>query len=81
METIKSVRFEDVESMMEQMMRVAIFRPAEKREMLRISNNSNDPNVIMDLRHKTIGDSLPVSMSKSTVLAEVTRYVNQKNLT
>ncbi|XP_043270515.1 coiled-coil domain-containing protein 191 [Venturia canescens] len=75
MQGTKSVRFEDVESLMEQMMRVAIFRPAEKRDMLRISNNSNDPNVIMDLRHKTIGESLPVSMSKSAVLAEVTRII------
>ena len=76
MQNIKSVRFDDVENMMEQMMQVPIFRISEKREMLSTSSKSNDPSLIMDVRHKTIGEPLSMSVTKSAILAEVTRYVN-----
>ncbi|XP_015591593.1 trichohyalin [Cephus cinctus] len=75
---MKSVRFNDAREVMEQMLRVPIFRISEKRIMLMdgIEDFTGpDPNLIMDARHKIFKEPLPMSPSRSSILAEAKRLL------
>jgi len=67
------VIFDDTKKLMEEMMKVTIFPPSEKRRMLEDERKSFlDPNLIMDARHKIFREN--VNSTKSFVLAEARRY-------
>lgn len=60
---------------MDEMMKVTILQPSEKRRMLEDDRKTFlDPNIIMDARHRIFHEELAKSSSKSAVLAEARRY-------
>ena len=69
------VLFEDeVKKLMDEMMKVTIFEPSEKRRMLEDERKTFlDPNVVMNARHRIFRE-LASSPAKSSVLAEARRY-------
>lgn len=75
------VQFDEARQLMDEMMKVTIFQPSEKRRMLEDDRKPFlDPNIIMDARHRIFREDLCKSSSKSAVLAEARRYVYPTNL-
>lgn len=69
------MHMDKVIDLMDQMMKVDIFRPSEKLRMLKDEERTFlDPNLIMDARHRILKEDLSVSPTKSSVLAEARRY-------
>lgn len=69
------VRFDEARQLMDEMMKVTIFQPSEKRRMLEDERRTFlDPNLIMDARHKIFRENLCKSPAKSSVLAEARKY-------
>lgn len=63
---------------MDEMMKVTIFQPSEKRRMLEDDRSTFlDPNIIMDARHRIFREDLCISSDKAAVLAEARRCVYQ----
>lgn len=58
---------------MDEMMKVTILQPFEKRRMLD-GNTFLDPNLVMDARHRIFREDVRESSSKAAVLAEARRY-------
>lgn len=75
------VQFDEARQLMDEMMKVTIFQPSEKRRMLEDERSTFlDPNLIMDTRHRIFRENLYKSSAKSSVLAEARRYTFTKNL-
>ncbi|XP_012062871.1 PREDICTED: trichohyalin [Atta cephalotes] len=65
---------------MDEMMKVTIFEPSEKRRMLEDERKTFlDPNVVMNARHRIFRE-LASSPAKSSVLAEARRLLTQEKM-
>lgn len=68
------VHINEVTDLMDQMMKVEIFRSSEKLRMVKDEETTFlDPNLIMDARHRILREDLSVSPTESSVLAEARR--------
>ncbi|KYQ54786.1 hypothetical protein ALC60_06388 [Trachymyrmex zeteki] len=76
------VLFDDeVRKLMDEMMKVTIFEPSEKRRMLEDERKTFlDPNLVMDARHRIFREDLASSPAKSSVLAEARRLLTQEKM-
>ncbi|XP_076239543.1 uncharacterized protein LOC143182443 [Calliopsis andreniformis] len=73
------MNIDKVVDLMDQMMKMDIFRPSEKLRMLKDEEKTFlDPNLIMDARHRIFCENLPVSPTKNSVLAEARRLLSQE---
>lgn len=69
------VLFDEARKLMDEMMKVTIFQPSEKRRMLEDEKKTFlDPNLVMDARHRIFREDLASFPAKSSVLAEARRY-------
>lgn len=69
------VLFDEARMLMNEMMKVTIFQPSEKRRMLKDESKSFlDPNLVMDARHRIFREDVANSSAKSSALAEAERY-------
>ncbi|XP_046418993.1 calponin homology domain-containing protein DDB_G0272472 [Neodiprion fabricii] len=75
MSTMKTVHFEEVKDVMEQMLRAPIFETPEKRMLATLSKKMLDPNLVMDVRHKIFHEPLSLSPSKDVILQEAKRLI------
>ncbi|XP_046739132.1 trichohyalin [Diprion similis] len=75
MSTMKTVHFEEVNDVMEQMLRAPIFETTEKRMLATLSKKMLDPNLVMDVRHKIFHEPLSLSPSKDVILQEAKRLI------
>ncbi|XP_046591336.1 caldesmon isoform X2 [Neodiprion lecontei] len=75
MSTMKTVHFEEVKDVMEQMLRTPIFETPEKRMLATLSKKMLDPNLVMDVRHKIFHEPLSLSPSKDVILQEAKRLI------
>lgn len=65
------VQSDEVKKLMDEMMKVTIFQPFEKRRMLEDENKIFlDPNLIMDARHRILHENRLYSSTKSSILTE-----------
>lgn len=71
------VQFDEARKLMDEMMKVTIFQPADKRRMSGDERKALlDPNLIMDARHKIYRENPRASSSvKASVLTEAQKYV------
>lgn len=70
------VLFDEARKLMDEMMKVTIFQPSEKRRMLEDERKTFlDPNLVMDARHRILREDLASFPAKSSVLAEARRYI------
>lgn len=70
------VQFDEANKIMDEMMKVTIFKPSEKRRMLEDERKAfPDPNLIMDARHRIFRENFTSFQTKSSILAEARKYV------
>jgi len=70
------VLFDEARKLMDEMMKVTIFQPSEKRRMLEDERKTFlDPNLVMDARHRVFREDLVNSQAKFSILAEARRYI------
>ncbi|KYN07960.1 hypothetical protein ALC62_01065 [Cyphomyrmex costatus] len=75
------VLFDEVRKLMDEMMKVTIFQPSEKRRMLKDEKKTFlDPNIVMDARHKIFREDLASSSAKSSVLTQAKRLLTQEKM-
>lgn len=68
------VHLDEVDNLMNQMMKVSIFSHSEKHRLLKDDNKGFlDPNLIMDTRHKVIRDTMFNSDANCSALIEAKR--------
>ncbi|KAL6268635.1 hypothetical protein P5V15_001769 [Pogonomyrmex californicus] len=73
------VQFDEARRLMDEMMRITILQPSEKRQMLEDERKTFlDPNLIMDTRHKIFREDIASSSAKSSVLAKAKRSLIQE---
>ncbi|XP_019698421.1 trichohyalin [Harpegnathos saltator] len=76
------VQFDDeARQLMNEMMKVTILQPSEKRRMLEDDKKTFlDPNIIMDARHRIFREDLHESLNKSAILAEARKLLAQEEM-
>ncbi|XP_011702108.1 PREDICTED: trichohyalin [Wasmannia auropunctata] len=73
------VLLDEARKLMDEMMKVTIFQPSEKRRMLEDERKTfPDPNLVMDARHRIFREDLASSPAKASVLAEARRLLTQE---
>ncbi|XP_011866590.1 PREDICTED: trichohyalin [Vollenhovia emeryi] len=73
------VLFDEARKLMDEMMKVTIFQPSEKRRMLEDERRTFlDPNLVMDARHRIFREDPAGSPAKPSVLAETGRLLAQE---
>ncbi|KAK2579127.1 hypothetical protein KPH14_001297 [Odynerus spinipes] len=75
------VRLDEVDDLVNQMMKAPIFLPSDKHRLLEDENKGLlDPNLIMDARHKIIRDMLSDSGAKCSALEEAKRLLKEEEI-
>ncbi|KMQ97320.1 coiled-coil domain-containing protein [Lasius niger] len=75
------VQFDEVNKIMDEMMRVTIFKPSEKRRMLEDERKAfPDPNLIMDARHRIFRENFTSFQTKSSILAEARKLLTEEEM-
>ncbi|XP_024871056.1 trichohyalin [Temnothorax curvispinosus] len=74
------VLFDEARKLMNDMMKITIFQPSEKRRMLEDERKTFlDPNLVMDARHRIFREDLASSPAiKSSVLTEARRLLTKE---
>ncbi|KAF7418097.1 hypothetical protein HZH68_000750 [Vespula germanica] len=75
------VHLDEVDNLMNQMMKVPIFSHSEKHRLLKDDNKGLlDPNLIMDTRHKVIRDTLFNPDANCSALIEAKRLLKEEEI-
>ncbi|XP_043505943.1 golgin subfamily A member 6-like protein 22 [Polistes fuscatus] len=76
------VHLEELDDLVNQMMKVPIFSHSEKQRLLEDDNNTGflDPNLIMDTRHKITRETLNNPDANCSALAEAKRLLKEKEI-
>ncbi|XP_035735873.1 trichohyalin-like [Vespa mandarinia] len=75
------VHLDEVDNLMNQMMKVPIFSHSEKHRLLKDDNNGFlNPNLIMDTRHKVIQDTLFNPDANCSALTEAKRLLKEEEI-
>ncbi|XP_072753324.1 uncharacterized protein [Anoplolepis gracilipes] len=72
------VQFDEANKIMDEMMKVTIFKPSEKRRMLEDERKPfPDPNLIMDERHRIFRENFTSFQTKSSIQAEARKLLTE----
>ncbi|XP_070150647.1 coiled-coil domain-containing protein 191 [Polyergus mexicanus] len=75
------VQFDEVNKIMDEMMKVTIFKSSEKRRMLEDEKKAfPDPNLIMDARHRIFRENFSSFQTKSSILAEARKLLTEEEM-
>ncbi|KAL6438328.1 hypothetical protein ACFW04_004471 [Cataglyphis niger] len=75
------VQFDEVNKIMDEMMKVTIFKSSEKRRMLEDDRKAfPDPNLIMDARHRIFRENFTSFQTKSSILAEARKLLTEEKM-
>jgi len=70
------MQFDEARKLMDEMMKVPIFQPSEKRRMLEDEKKSFlDPNLVMDARHRIFRENLYSFPVRKSMLTDTKKYV------
>ncbi|XP_029680501.1 trichohyalin [Formica exsecta] len=75
------VQFDEVNKIMDEMMKVTIFKSSEKRRMVEDEKKAfPDPNLIMDARHRIFRENFTSFQTKSSILAEARKLLTEEEM-